>query len=145
MEGIMETLWYTARPFTAAPVKNYLFAIADDESVLVYDDVARRYTTCHRLTTAEQDEIRAAFARREAERVEQARRAAEREALAAHIMAVGALAECDYPIKLLESEDDGSWFAVDRRAVWYGWPGEHWKAAHDPEIVARIHALANAA
>ena len=71
----METLWYTARPFTAAPVKNYLFAIADDESVLVYDDVARRYTTCHRLTTAEQDEIRAAFARREAERVEQAKRA----------------------------------------------------------------------
>ena len=138
----METLWYKAHAFTAAPVKNYLFALADDDSVLVYDDVARRYTTCHRLTAAEQDEIRAAFARREAERVEQARRAAEREELAAHIMATGHLAECDYPIKLLESEDDGSWFAVDRRAVWYGWPGEHWKSAYDADIVARIHALA---
>ena len=139
----METLWYTARPFTAAPVKNYLFAIADDESVLVYDDVARRYTTCHRLTTAEQDEIRDAFARREAERVEQAKRAAEREALAAHIMAVGTLADhCGYSVRILDG-DDGSSFAIDgpERAVWFCRPGEYWKSPYDAEIIARLHAL----
>ena len=139
----METLWYKAHAFTAAPVKNYLFALADDDSVLVYDDVARRYTTCHRLTAAEQDEIRDAFARREAERVEQAKRAAEREALAAHIMAVGTLADhCGYSVRILDG-DDGSSFAIDgpERAVWFCRPGEYWKSPYDAEIIARLHAL----
>jgi hypothetical protein len=52
-------IYTTARckPFTYEKMGTYRVAICEDDTVLVYDDVAEHYTACHALSDASQRRI----------------------------------------------------------------------------------------
>lgn len=51
-------LSFHCKAFTAHPEKENMVAVFPDQTVCVWDSIAQFYTTCHTLTSAQQDEIR---------------------------------------------------------------------------------------
>jgi len=47
-----------AKAFSRQPVRNYTFRVEDSGAVLVWDSVARHYTTCHALSPRAEERIR---------------------------------------------------------------------------------------